>query len=470
MAGTVAHVVGARPNFMKAAPVIRALAARGVDQRLVHTGQHYDDALSAVFFRDLDLPRPDLDLGVGSGSHAAQTAAIMVALERAFAEIRPALAVVYGDVNSTLAAALVAAKIDLPMAHVEAGLRSFDDTMPEEINRRVTDLLSELLFVTSPEGVDNLVATGTPARRIHFVGNPMIDTLLTHLERFDVERMRTSLDLPERYAVATMHRPSNVDDPGQAARIVAMLRGVADMLPLIVPLHPRGRPTLEAAGLRADERLRVVDPLGYVDFLSLVRGATLVVTDSGGIQEETTILKVPCLTVRPNTERPITISHGTNRLVEPDAVVPIARAILDGDLVLPAEPPPLWDGHAGERIADVDRHVAHRRQARRSRGGGPADVVTRTGVAAILPETAHRPRRPSGEGPRRAASRAPDDARSWRIRDSRPSRGRDGPRLRRPATGHRLFRGRTRGRRHRRLPRAHHRAPRSDFADRRRVG
>ena len=291
MAGTVAHVVGARPNFMKAAPVIRALAARGVDQRLIHTGQHYDDALSAVFFRDLDLPRPDLDLGVGSGSHAAQTAAIMVALERAFAEIRPALAVVYGDVNSTVAAALVAAKIGLPMAHVEAGLRSFDDTMPEEINRRVTDLLSELLFVTSPEGVDNLVATGTPARRIHFVGNPMIDTLLTHLERFDVERMRTALDLPERYAVATMHRPSNVDDPGQAARIVAMLRGVADLLPLIVPLHPRGRPTLEAAGLRADDRLRVVDPLGYVDFLSLVRGAALVVTDSGGIQEETTILK-----------------------------------------------------------------------------------------------------------------------------------------------------------------------------------
>ena len=192
MAGTVAHVVGARPNFMKAAPVVHALAARGVDQRLIHTGQHYDDAMSAVFFRDLDLPRPDLDLGVGSGSHAAQTAAIMVALERAFGEIRPALAVVYGDVNSTVAAALVAAKMGLPMAHVEAGLRSFDDTMPEEINRRVTDLLSELLFVTSREGVDNLVASGTPARRIHFVGNPMIDTLLTHLERFDVERMRTA--------------------------------------------------------------------------------------------------------------------------------------------------------------------------------------------------------------------------------------------------------------------------------------
>ena len=353
MAGTVAHVVGARPNFMKAAPVLRALAARGIEQRLVHTGQHYDDAMSAVFFRDLDLPQPDLDLGVGSGSHAAQTAAIMVALERAFGDIQPALAVVYGDVNSTLAAAVVASKIGLPMAHVEAGLRSFDDSMPEEINRRVTDLLSELLFVTSPEGVDNLVATGTPARNIHFVGNPMIDTLLAHLERFDAERMRAALDLPDRYAVATLHRPSNVDAREQAARIVEMLRGVADLLPLIVPLHPRGRPTLDAVGLRSDERLRVVDPLGYVDFLSLVRGASLVITDSGGIQEETTILRVPCLTVRPNTERPITITNGTNRLVDPEMAVPTARAILDGELSFTDEPPPLWDGRAGERIADV---------------------------------------------------------------------------------------------------------------------
>ena len=353
MAGTVAHVVGARPNFMKAAPVLRALAARDVEQRLVHTGQHYDDALSAVFFRDLDLPQPDLDLGVGSGSHATQTAAIMVALEHAFGDLQPALAVVYGDVNSTVAAALVAAKIGLPMAHVEAGLRSFDDSMPEEINRRVTDLLSELLFVTSPEGVDNLVAMGTPARNIHFVGNPMIDTLLRHLDRFDPASMRAALDLPERYAVATLHRPANVDAPQQAARIVEMLRGVADLLPLIVPLHPRGRPTLEAAGLRSDQRLRVIDPLGYVDFLSLVRGAGLVITDSGGIQEETTILRVPCLTVRPNTERPITISQGTNRLVEPSMVIPSAAAILDGGVSFPDEPPPLWDGRAGERIGDV---------------------------------------------------------------------------------------------------------------------
>ena len=368
----VVHVVGARPNFMKAAPVLRALAALGVQQRLVHTGQHYDDAMSAVFFRDLDLPRPDLDLGVGSGSQARQTAALMVALEDAFAALRPSIAIVYGDVNSTVAAALVASKIGLPLAHVEAGLRSWDDTMPEEVNRRVTDLLSDLLFVTSPEGVDNLVASGTPRPRIHFVGNPMIDTLLAHLDRFDAPRMRIALDLPERYAVATMHRPANVDEPAQAGRIAAMLRDVADRVPLVVPLHPRGRATLEAAGLRSDGRLRIVEPLGYLDFLSLVRGAALVVTDSGGIQEETTILRVPCLTVRPNTERPITITHGTNRLVEPDAVAPAVDAIRDGRTAFAAEPPPLWDGHAGERIAEVlQGWLATRRADLPAAGGHP---------------------------------------------------------------------------------------------------
>ena len=347
MTQTVAHVIGARPNFMKAAPVIAALRARGIPQLVIHTGQHYDAKMSDVFFRDLGLQEPDRNLGVGSGSQAGQTAAIMVALERSFLERRPALAVVYGDVNSTVAAALVAAKIGLPMAHVEAGLRSFDDTMPEEINRRVTDLLSDLLFVTSPEGVDNLVVTGVPADRIHFVGNPMIDTLLANLDRFDAERMRLSMDLPERYAVATMHRPANVDEPAQAARIAAMLQGIAALVPLVVPLHPRGRPTLEAAGLR------IVEPLGYVDFLSLVRGAALVVTDSGGIQEETTVLGVPCLTVRPNTERPITITHGTNRLLEPEAVVPVVRSVLADGLEVPADGPPLWDGHAGDRIAAI---------------------------------------------------------------------------------------------------------------------
>jgi UDP-N-acetylglucosamine 2-epimerase (non-hydrolysing) len=353
MTRTVAHVVGARPNFMKAAPLIRALAARHVAQVLIHTGQHYDAKMSDVFFRDLGLPEPDVNLGVGSGSHAGQTAALMVALERFFLESPPDLTIVYGDVNSTIAAALVCAKLGLPVAHVEAGLRSFDDTMPEEINRRVTDLLSDLLFVTSPEGVDNLRASGIPADRIHFVGNPMIDTLLSNLERFDAVRMRTALDLPERYAVATMHRPANVDDPAQAGRIAEMLVGVSELLTLVVPLHPRGRPTLEAAGLVEGARLRIVDPLGYVDFLSLVRGAALVVTDSGGIQEETTILGVPCLTVRPNTERPITITHGTNRLLGPEEVLAVARTILTDGLPVPPNGPPLWDGHAGERIAVI---------------------------------------------------------------------------------------------------------------------
>ena len=354
MAGTVAHVIGARPNFMKAAPVIRALEARGVRQTVIHTGQHYDAGMSDVFFRDLDLPQPDLNLGVGSGSHGVQTAALIIALEDAFEDLRPGLAVVYGDINSTVAAALVAAKLLVPLAHVEAGLRSFDDTMPEEVNRRVTDLLSELLFVTSPEGIDNLLAMGVPAERIHLVGNPMIDTLLANESRFDAGRMRSQLGLGDGpYGVATLHRPANVDTPEAAGRLVDMIDGVTELLPLVLPLHPRGRPTLEAAGLRSSGRLRVVDPLGYLDFISLVRGASLVLTDSGGLQEETTILEVPCLTVRPNTERPITITHGTNRLVEPGDVVPLVRSILADGFDRPAEAPPLWDGHAGDRIAAI---------------------------------------------------------------------------------------------------------------------
>jgi UDP-N-acetylglucosamine 2-epimerase (non-hydrolysing) len=376
MASTVAHVVGARPNFMKAAPVIRALSEAGIGQRVIHTGQHYDAAMSDVFFRDLGLPEPDLNLGVGSGTQAGQTAALMVALEEAFGATRPALAVVYGDVNSTIAAALVASKTGLPIAHVEAGLRSFDDSMPEEINRRVTDVLSDLLFVTSPEGVDNLVRTGVARERIHMVGNPMIDTLLANLERFDPDRTSGMLGLPNRYAVATMHRPANVDHPDQAARIATMLREVAEIVPLVVPLHPRGRPALEAAGLAADERLRVVDPFGYIDFMSLVRGAALVVTDSGGIQEETTILGVPCLTVRPNTERPITISHGTNRLVEPEDVVPMVRTIMAGGFEAPTQQPPLWDGRAGDRIAAI---IEAWLAGRGGTGGGSEDLEAPAG-------------------------------------------------------------------------------------------
>ncbi len=348
----IVHVVGARPNFMKAAPVVADLRSRGVEQRLVHTGQHYDDALSAIFFRDLQLPRPDLDLGVGSGSQAGQTAALMVALEGAIVGLRPAAVVVYGDINSTLAAALVTAKLGIPLGHVEAGLRSFDRSMPEEVNRVVTDQLSDLLFVTSPEGLDNLAREGVPGEAV-FVGNPMIDTLLANLDRFDPDAGRARFGLSGDYAVATVHRPANVDDPVAAARIVAAFRELAELLPVVLPLHPRGRATLEAAGLGSIERVVVVEPLGYVEFLGLIRGARVAITDSGGIQEETTVLGIPCLTMRPNTERPITISQGTNRLVEPSEVAPAVRELLAA--TVPPQPgrPPLWDGHAGERIGAV---------------------------------------------------------------------------------------------------------------------
>jgi UDP-N-acetylglucosamine 2-epimerase (non-hydrolysing) len=349
----VAHVVGARPNFIKAAPVIAALGPLGVAQRIVHTGQHYDPLLSDVFFRDLGIPAPDISLGVGSGTQGHQTGALLAALEDAFSADRPAWVVVYGDVNSTLAAALVCAKSLIPLAHVEAGLRSFDTTMPEEVNRRVTDILSDLLFVTSPEGLDNLTHEGIDATRAHLVGNPMIDTLLAHLDRFDPVPVRDRLGIPERYAVATLHRPANVDTPEAATRLVDAVRALAARIPVVLPLHPRGRATLGTAGLLEVPGLEVVDPLGYLDFLSLVRGAALVVTDSGGIQEETTVLRIPCLTLRPNTERPITISHGTNRLVEPEDLGTMVDLALAGGITAPPDGPPLWDGHAGERIAAI---------------------------------------------------------------------------------------------------------------------
>ena len=350
----VAHVIGARPNFIKAAPVIAAIARRSIPQRVVHTGQHYDERMSDVFFDELGLPAPDVNLGVGSGTHAEQTAAAMVGLEREFGADRPSLVMLYGDVNSTLAGSLAAAKLEIPSAHVEAGLRSFDRSMPEEVNRLVADLLAELLFTTSPEAADHLAAMGVPTDRIHFVGNPMIDTLLRHRARFDDPSERRRLGVADGdYGVVTLHRPSNVDTDASARAVVEALQGVAAMVPLVVPLHPRGRANLEAAGLTDSERIRIVEPLGYVAFLSVVAGARLVLTDSGGIQEETTILDVPCLTIRPNTERPITISHGTNRLVAPTEVVAAARDILAGPVRPTGPRPPLWDGHAGERIAEI---------------------------------------------------------------------------------------------------------------------
>ncbi len=349
----VVHVTGARPNFPKVGPVWRALAARGVDQRLIHTGQHYDDRMSEIFFRQLDLPRPDANLGVGSGSHAVQTAHIMIALEEEFLAHPPALVMVYGDINSTVAAALVAAKLHIPMAHVEAGLRSFDMTMPEEINRRVTDQLCDLLFVTSPEAIDHLTREGMPTDAIHFVGNPMIDTLLANLDRLDTAGVRAEFDLPDRYAVATLHRPANVDSPDAVRALVEALHGVADLAPIYIPLHPRGRANLVAAGIEAHPGIHLMDPLGYLEFIAMVRGSALVLTDSGGVQEETTILGVPCLTMRPNTERPITITQGTNRLVQVEDLVAEARIALARDPNAPHATPPLWDGHAGERIADI---------------------------------------------------------------------------------------------------------------------
>ncbi|MFC4111533.1 non-hydrolyzing UDP-N-acetylglucosamine 2-epimerase [Nonomuraea zeae] len=350
----VLHVLGARPNFVKAAPVVRALGELGVRQGIIHTGQHYDALMSDVFFADLGLPEPVANLAVGSGTHAKQTAALLVGLEEVIGEQDPDLVVVYGDVNSTLAAILVCAKLGVRTAHVEAGLRSFDRGMPEEVNRVVTDALADLLFATSPEALSYLASEGVPASKVHLVGNPMIDSLFSALSQLDPAPVVARLGLPERYAVATLHRPANVDTPEAAKELVDAVLAVASRIPIVVPIHPRGRVRLAEAGLVDGELIRVVDPLGYVDFLSLVRGAALVVTDSGGVQEETTMLGVPCLTVRPNTERPITITHGTNRLVTP-ALLPAAaeKALADGAATPAGELPVLWDGQAGPRIATV---------------------------------------------------------------------------------------------------------------------
>ncbi|GAA1171640.1 UDP-N-acetylglucosamine 2-epimerase (non-hydrolyzing) [Ornithinimicrobium humiphilum] len=353
----VVHITGARPNFPKAAPVIAALGELPVRQLLVHTGQHYDEKMSEVFFRQLGLPEPDVNLGVGSGSHGAQTAAIMVGLEELFTEQRPDLVVVYGDVNSTVAAALVASKMGIPLAHVEAGLRSFDMTMPEEINRLVTDRLSDLLLVTSPDAIAHLGNEGVHPDKIHLVGNPMIDTLLRHLQGLDTAGVTAAVgvDAATPYVVATLHRPGNVDDPADVAELVRAVHAVADQVRVVVPLHPRGRGRLQEAGFMDHDNLLVIDPLGYVEFLGLVNGSVAVVTDSGGVQEETTVMGVPCLTLRPNTERPVTITHGTNQLVTRESLPGAVAEVLAAG---PAEPgttpvPPLWDGEAGPRIARV---------------------------------------------------------------------------------------------------------------------
>jgi UDP-N-acetylglucosamine 2-epimerase (non-hydrolysing) len=345
------HVVGARPNFMKAAPVLRALRSRsGVEQTLVHTGQHYDAKMSDVFFHQLEIPQPDLNLNVGSGSHAHQTAEIMSRFEPVLLERNPDMVLVYGDVNSTVAAALVAAKLGIRVGHVEAGLRSFDWSMPEEINRVVTDRLSDLLFTPSEDGDVNLRREGVPDDRIRRVGNVMIDSLVRLLP---TARCCHLDGYPDRFALVTLHRPSNVDNPENLARILGALVEINNDLAVVFPVHPRTRKRIAESGLRT-QSLHLTEPLSYVEFLALQMRATVVITDSGGIQEETTFLGVPCLTVRDNTERPITVTLGTNLLVGQDmqALRREVSTILDRKATQRTIPP-LWDGRAGERVADA---------------------------------------------------------------------------------------------------------------------
>ena len=355
-------IVGARPNFIKAAPVLEALRARkpGWDISLIHTGQHYDEKLSNLFFRQLAMPAPDVNLGVGSGTHTVQTARVMLALEEQFLTRRPDLVMVYGDINSTLAAALVASKLGIRLAHVEAGLRSFDRTMPEEINRVLTDSVSDLLFTTEPAAEANLRHEGIAPEQIHFVGNTMIDTLLKHRASARALEMPARMNLaPGGYAVVTLHRPSNVDAPAPLQRILNDLIRLAHSLPVIFPVHPRTAQRLRDQGLwesvAAQPNLRLCEPLGYLEFVGLMADAALVLTDSGGIQEETTILGVPCITLRSNTERPVTLTDGTNVLVGNDS----ERLFAEADRALRREratlhaAPEKWDGQASARLVDL---------------------------------------------------------------------------------------------------------------------
>lgn len=352
------HVVGARPNFMKTAPIMRAMQGR-FEQVLVHTGQHYDDNMSQVFFQDLGLPQPDIYLGVGSASHAVQTARIMIALEEIMLAQRPDLVMVVGDVNSTLAAALVCSKLRIPVAHVEAGLRSFDREMPEEINRLVVDQIADLLLTPSRDGDAQLAKEGIPPERVQFVGNVMIDSLAHALERARESSALADLGLePGAFAVLTLHRPSNVDDPETLRGILAALTDIQQRIPIIFPIHPRTRGRIEAFGLgamlEAAPNLRLTEPLGYIDFLSLYSNARLVLTDSGGLQEETTYLGIPCLTLRFNTERPVTVSEGTNQLVgnDPETIRRAALDVLEGRGKA-GRIPEYWDGRTSERIAEA---------------------------------------------------------------------------------------------------------------------
>ncbi|MCM3885775.1 non-hydrolyzing UDP-N-acetylglucosamine 2-epimerase [Frankia sp. R82] len=344
-------VAGARPNFVKAKPVLDALESTGMRTSLVHTGQHYDEAMSGVFFTDLDLRAPDHHLAAGSGSHAVQTAAVMTSFETLLERLRPDLVVVFGDVNSTLACALVAAKAGVRAAHVEAGLRSGDRSMPEEINRIVTDRLCDDLFATSPEAVEHLLREGAAPDQVHLVGNVMVDTLLARCADALARPVLADLGLrPGGYGLLTLHRPANVDDPATLTGLLVALGQIAECCPLLFPAHPR---TAAQLADRLPAGIRLIGPVGYLDSIALQAGASLVLTDSGGIQEETTVLGVPCLTLRDNTERPLTVTEGTNQVVGRDPAMVVAAALEALENPPPPRRPALWDGHAGQRIAAI---------------------------------------------------------------------------------------------------------------------
>ena len=366
----ILSVVGARPNFMKIAPIAEELKKYpGIEHCLVHSGQHYDELLSGNFFTDLNLPKPDVNLQVGSGSQAAQTAEIMKRIEPVLLQYKPQMLLVVGDVNSTLAAALTAVKLRIPIAHIEAGLRSFDMTMPEEVNRRLTDAISDLLFVTEKSGVENLKHEGVPEKKIFVVGNVMIDCLLRHRELASRSPILDRLGMLQNgsgcrpYGVLTLHRPSNVDDAGTLRGVLSAVQTLAEEMPVFFPVHPRTRKNIDSFGLRrylaedgGSAGIVPLDPLGYLDFLSLNDQARLVLTDSGGVQEETTVLGVPCLTLRENTERPATVEHGSNQVVgvSSDRIIAAGRRLLQNPERI-SRRPPLWDGKAAPRIVAILR-------------------------------------------------------------------------------------------------------------------
>lgn len=349
----ILHVVGARPNFIKAAPVWNAIhELEEINQILVHTGQHYDSIMSDIFFEELSIPQPDYNLNIGSNSHARQTAAIMIKLEDLILKNTPDLVMVYGDVNSTVAAAMVCSKISIPFAHVEAGLRSFDRNMPEEINRIITDQLADLLFTPSEDGDQNLVKEGVDKGKIFFVGNVMIDTL----DKLNSKaRMPKKFEQLNNYILVTIHRPSNVDDINNLKSILDNLIKVSNTHPVIFPIHPRTKQVLLNSQTKYNyiENLYLIEPLGYLEFLGLMKNAKAVITDSGGIQEETTWLGIPCITIRKNTERPVTIKMGTNQLIGLDYnTIPSVINSLNYERQLNTKPP-LWDGSASVRIAGI---------------------------------------------------------------------------------------------------------------------